>query len=110
MDVIDLRRDTVSQPTAEMRAAMLDAEVGGDVQGEDQPVYRGRAGKRRTGFLHRRIACRQCCESPSSASLCFLARPRLPSRFSPLNRVGFRYQSSFSPFLLLSRRCRSLAA
>lgn len=32
---IDLRSDTVTRPTAAMRAAMLDAEVGDDVFGED---------------------------------------------------------------------------
>src|SRR5260370_28922667 len=32
---IDLRSDTVTQPTPEMRRAMADAEVGDDVYGED---------------------------------------------------------------------------
>jgi len=35
---IDLRSDTVTRPTAAMRAAMLDAEVGDDVYGEDPSV------------------------------------------------------------------------
>ncbi len=35
---IDLRSDTVTQPTAAMRAAMLAAEVGDDVYGEDPTV------------------------------------------------------------------------
>ncbi len=38
MNVIDLRSDTVTQPTAAMRAAMLDAQVGDDVYGEDPTV------------------------------------------------------------------------
>ena len=38
MDVVDLRSDTVTQPTAAMRAAMLDAKVGDDVYGEDPTV------------------------------------------------------------------------
>ncbi len=38
MNVIDLRSDTVTQPTAAMRAAMLDAKVGDDVYGEDPTV------------------------------------------------------------------------
>ena len=38
MDVIDLRSDTVTQPTAAMRAAMRDAAVGDDVYGEDPTV------------------------------------------------------------------------
>jgi threonine aldolase len=37
-DVIDLRSDTVTRPTAEMRAAMAGAEVGDDVYGEDPTV------------------------------------------------------------------------
>ena len=35
---IDLRSDTVTRPTAGMRAAMLEAEVGDDVYGEDPSV------------------------------------------------------------------------
>lgn len=35
---IDLRSDTVTRPTAEMRAAMANAEVGDDVYGEDPTV------------------------------------------------------------------------
>ena len=38
MDPIDLRSDTVTQPTRAMREAMLDAEVGDDVYGEDPTV------------------------------------------------------------------------
>ncbi|MEO8748534.1 MAG: low-specificity L-threonine aldolase [Rhodanobacter sp.] len=38
MDTIDLRSDTVTKPTAGMRAAMMVAEVGDDVYGEDPTV------------------------------------------------------------------------
>jgi threonine aldolase len=38
--VIDLRSDTVTKPTRPMREAMLDAEVGDDVYGEDPSVNR----------------------------------------------------------------------
>jgi len=38
--VIDLRSDTVTRPTAAMRAAMAAAEVGDDVYGEDPTVNR----------------------------------------------------------------------
>ena len=38
MHVIDLRSDTVTRPTAAMRAAMLAARVGDDVYGEDPTV------------------------------------------------------------------------
>ncbi|MGB7068382.1 MAG: GntG family PLP-dependent aldolase [Pyrinomonadaceae bacterium] len=40
MDVIDLRSDTVTQPTRQMRRAMADADVGDDVYGEDPTVNR----------------------------------------------------------------------
>ncbi|MBA3744169.1 low specificity L-threonine aldolase, partial [Sporichthya sp.] len=36
--MIDLRSDTVTRPTPAMRAAMIDAEVGDDVYGEDPTV------------------------------------------------------------------------
>jgi len=36
--MIDLRSDTVTRPTAAMRAAMASAEVGDDVYGEDPTV------------------------------------------------------------------------
>ena len=37
-EIIDLRSDTVTRPTSEMRAAMATAEVGDDVYGEDPTV------------------------------------------------------------------------
>ena len=39
-ELIDLRSDTLTRPTAEMRAAMAAAEVGDDVYGEDPMVNR----------------------------------------------------------------------
>lgn len=39
-DVIDMRSDTVTRPTPEMREAMAAAEVGDDVYGEDPTVNR----------------------------------------------------------------------
>ena len=51
MDIIDLRSDTLTQPTPAMRQAMANAEVGDDVFGEDPTVRRleektaGRLGK-----------------------------------------------------------------
>jgi threonine aldolase len=39
-NIIDLRSDTVTKPSAEMRKAMYDAEVGDDVYGEDPTVNR----------------------------------------------------------------------
>src|SRR5689334_7874672 len=38
--IIDLRSDTVTRPTPQMRKAMSDAEVGDDVYGEDPTVNR----------------------------------------------------------------------
>jgi threonine aldolase len=40
MKLIDLRSDTVTKPSAAMRAAMVDAPVGDDVYGEDPTVNR----------------------------------------------------------------------
>ncbi|HBK68223.1 MAG TPA: low specificity L-threonine aldolase, partial [Firmicutes bacterium] len=40
MKPIDLRSDTVTKPTAEMRTAMAEAEVGDDVYGEDPTVLK----------------------------------------------------------------------
>jgi threonine aldolase len=37
---VDLRSDTVSRPTAEMRTAMAKADVGDDVLGDDPTVRR----------------------------------------------------------------------
>jgi threonine aldolase len=38
MSIIDLRSDTVTRPSPEMRAAMCAAEVGDDVLGDDPTV------------------------------------------------------------------------
>lgn len=40
MTIIDLRSDTVTKPTAAMRQAMYEAEVGDDVLGDDSTVQR----------------------------------------------------------------------
>ena len=40
MRVIDMRSDTVTQPTDEMRRAMAEAEVGDDDYGEDPTMNR----------------------------------------------------------------------
>ncbi|MGC9469493.1 MAG: low-specificity L-threonine aldolase [Anaerolineae bacterium] len=40
MDLVDLRSDTVTKPTEEMRRAMAEAPVGDDVYGEDPTVNR----------------------------------------------------------------------
>ena len=38
--IIDLRSDTITQPTEQMRAAMMDAKLGDDVLGDDPTVHR----------------------------------------------------------------------
>ena len=38
--MIDLRSDTVTKPTPEMRSAMASAEVGDDVYGDDPTINR----------------------------------------------------------------------
>ena len=38
MSIVDLRSDTLSKPTQEMRDAMANAEVGDDVFGEDPTI------------------------------------------------------------------------
>ena len=40
MDIVDLRSDTVTRPSAAMRRAMSEAEVGDDVYGEDPTINR----------------------------------------------------------------------
>ncbi|MBN2547736.1 MAG: low-specificity L-threonine aldolase [Anaerolineales bacterium] len=40
MNIVDLRSDTVTKPTPEMRQAMAQAEVGDDVYGEDPTINR----------------------------------------------------------------------
>ena len=40
MPLIDLRSDTVTQPTVAMREAIMAAELGDDVYGEDPTVNR----------------------------------------------------------------------
>lgn len=55
--LVDLRSDTVTRPTAEMRRAMYDAEVGDDGSGEDPTVnaleeaYAARVGKEGALFV-----------------------------------------------------------
>lgn len=51
MRVVDLRSDTVTQPTPEMREAIYKAEVGDDVYGEDPTVKRlENLGAQKLGF------------------------------------------------------------
>ena len=54
MQYIDLRSDTVTKPSVEMRAAMALAEVGDDVYGEDPTI--NRLEKRVAELLHKEAA------------------------------------------------------
>ncbi len=64
---IDLRSDTVTRPTAEMRAVMVDAPVGDDVYGEDPTVNRLQEevadllGKERALFVPTGVMSNQLC-------------------------------------------------
>ena len=51
VEMIDLRSDTVTRPTAVMREAMAEAEVGDDVYGEDPTVNRLQAMAAKNGLL-----------------------------------------------------------
>jgi threonine aldolase len=70
--LVDLRSDTVTRPTAEMRRAMAGAEVGDDVYGEDptvnrlQEAYAERVGKDAalyvpSGVMANQLALRVLC-------------------------------------------------
>jgi threonine aldolase len=73
-DVVDLRSDTVTQPTPAMRRAMADAEVGDDDYGEDPTVraleeaFATRLGKAAalfvaSGVMANQVAYRTLCPS-----------------------------------------------
>jgi threonine aldolase len=72
--VVDLRSDTVTRPTAAMRAAMADAEVGDDGYGEDPTVraleerFAALTGKDAAVFVPSGTMANQI-------ALCLLARP-----------------------------------
>src|ERR1700693_2257331 len=72
--VVDLRSDTVTRPTAEMRRAMAEAEVGDDQYGEDPTVnaleeaYAARVGKPAAVFVPSGVMANQI-------ALRVLARP-----------------------------------
>ena len=55
--IVDLRSDTVTKPTPEMRIAMAEAEVGDDVYGEDPTINRL---EQRASEIFGREACDFC--------------------------------------------------
>ena len=70
--LVDLRSDTVTKPTSEMRRAMAEAEVGDDGYGEDPTVhaleetYAQRVGKEAalfvpSGTMANQVALRVLC-------------------------------------------------
>ena len=89
-DRVDLRSDTVTTPTPEMRAAMADAEVGDDVYGEDPTVNRLQSlaaallGTEAalyvpSGTMANQLALR-VLGAPGTEVLCADARARVPLR------------------------------
>ena len=101
---IDLRSDTVSLPTPEMRAAMAEAEVGDDVYGDDPTVRRleertaGVLGKETavftpTGTMSNQIASR-CHSEPGDLMLAeshahaYLVEAGAPAALSGVTVVG----------------------
>ncbi len=64
MRVIDLRSDTVTRPSLQMRAAMASAEVGDDVYGEDPTVNRLEA--MAAGMLDKEAALFVCSGTQSN--------------------------------------------
>ena len=61
MKTIDLRSDTVTQPTAAMKEAMLNAELGDDVFGDDPSV---RALEEKTATMLDKEAASLCPPGP----------------------------------------------
>jgi threonine aldolase len=95
MKMIDLRSDTVTTPTPEMRRAMADAEVGDDVYGEDPTVNRlqalaaGLLGKEAalyvpSGTMANQLAIRVLAQ-PGTDVLC------------PARAHVFRYEAAAAP-------------
>ena len=53
---IDLRSDTVTQPTQEMREAMYRAQVGDDVYGDDPTMNRAGALKQQRCWARKQLS------------------------------------------------------
>src|SRR5438067_9268751 len=103
LPVTDLRSDTVTRPTPEMRRAMAGAEVGDDVYGEDPTVNRlearaaeifgreaaifvpsGTMGNQIAIKIHTRPARRSFANSePTSGITSWPFRPRFPAGCRP---------------------------
>ena len=73
--MIDLRSDTVTRPTAEMRRAMAEAVVGDDVFGDDPTVQ----------ALERRVA--ELAGKPPGLVLGVLSSGQTKTRVSPSNAL-----------------------
>jgi len=69
MKIIDLRSDTVTQPTQGMRRAMAEAEVGDDVFGDDPTINRLQAFAAELCGIEAALSLRQ----PAEAGLGMLA-------------------------------------
>ena len=96
--VVDLRSDTVTRPTPAMRAAMLRAELGDDVFGDD-PTVNAPAGARSPRCSARRRRC--SCPAARRATW-----PRMHGPLRPRRRVHRRPGRAHLP---LRRRRRGRA-
>jgi len=99
MTFIDLRSDTVTKPTQEMRRAMAEAEVGDDVSGEDPTVNRLQEivaellGKEAALFLPSGTMCNQVafsvhCRAGDEIILHETAHPLLYEAGGPAALIG----------------------
>ena len=94
--VVDLRSDTVTTPTPEMRRAMADAEVGDDVYGEDPTVRRleslaaGLLGKEAALYVPSGTMANQI-------ALRLLARPGDGGALSARGPTSYRYEAAGRP-------------
>ena len=88
---VDLRSDTVTRPTAAMRHAMAEAEVGDDVFGDDPTVIALEAAARtrngsfssHTRFPARRFSGHASINSSTHGSVTSIGFERSPSANSP---------------------------
>ena len=79
MKILDLRSDTVTQPTLAMRQAMMEAEVGDDVYGDDPTVNElqrqaaERTGKEWSGVIRKQNQFSQERHGFGHAVSCFIS-------------------------------------
>jgi len=94
MKIIDLRSDTVTKPTPEMRRAMAEAEVGDDVYGEDPTVNlleeRAAEAAGKQGILlllENEFECNTATGREAARTLNAVPTPHLALNWDPANAV-----------------------